>query len=41
MKSTRATASITTLAAVAIAGRYRDDEDDDPDEPRVPDARLF
>ena len=35
------TMMITTLAAVAIAGRYRDDEDDDPDEPRVPDARLF
>jgi len=35
------TMMITTLAAVAIAGRYRDDEDDDPDEPRVLDARLF
>ena len=35
------TMMITTLAAAAIAGRYRDDEDDDSDEPRVRDARLF
>jgi hypothetical protein len=35
------TTMITTLAAAALAGRYRDDEDDDSDEPRVLDARLF
>ena len=34
------TMMITTLAAAAIAGRYRED-DDDSDEPRVLDARLF
>ena len=32
---------ITTLAAAAIAGRFRDDEDDDSVEPRELDARLF
>ena len=35
------TMMITTLAAAALAGWYRDDEDDESDEPRVLDARLF
>ena len=34
------TMMITTLAAAAIAGRYRED-DDYSDEPRELDARLF
>ena len=35
------TMMITTLAAAALAGWYRDDEDDESDEPRVLDSRLF
>jgi hypothetical protein len=34
------TMMIMTLAAAALAGRYRDD-DDESDEPRVLDSRLF
>ncbi|MAQ57135.1 MAG: hypothetical protein CMA47_02815 [Euryarchaeota archaeon] len=34
------TMMITTLAAAAIAGRFRD-EDDESEEPRELDARLF
>jgi hypothetical protein len=35
------TMMITTLAAAALAGWYRDEEDDESDEPRVLDSRLF
>ena len=32
---------ITALAAAAFAGRYRSDEDDDSEQPRELDARIF
>jgi len=35
------TMMITTLAAAAIAGRFRDDDEDDSGELRELDARLF
>jgi len=35
------TMMITTLAAAALAGWYRDEEDDESGEPRVLDSRLF
>jgi hypothetical protein len=35
------TTMITALAAAAFAGRYRSDEDDDSEQPRELDARIF